>query len=66
MVHTDKISLKTFWEVVEQKLAACSADELRAILRAMAQEAPLSIWTTWPERLLFCWAGKRSGLTGLP
>jgi len=38
MKHTDKISLKVFWESVEQRLAACSTDELCAILRAMAQE----------------------------
>ncbi len=38
MTHTDKMSLKAFWEAVEQRLAACSADQLRAILRAMAQE----------------------------
>jgi hypothetical protein len=37
---TEKIPLKAFWEAVEQQLAACSADELRAILRAMAQETP--------------------------
>jgi hypothetical protein len=42
MDHTDKISLKAFWEAVEQRLAAYSADELRAILRAMAQETPPS------------------------
>jgi hypothetical protein len=42
MPHPDKISLKTFWEAVEQRLAAYSADELRAILRAMAQETPPS------------------------
>ena len=35
---TDKISLKTFWETVELRLAAYSAEELRAILRAFAQE----------------------------
>jgi len=34
--------LKAFWETVEQRLAACSADELRAVLRAMAQETPPS------------------------
>jgi hypothetical protein len=34
----DKIPLKAFWETVEQRLAACSADDLRAILRAMAHE----------------------------
>jgi hypothetical protein len=42
MDHTDKISLKVFWEAVEQRLAAYSADELRAILRAMAQDTPPS------------------------
>lgn len=35
---TDKIPLKTFWEAVERRLAACSAKELRAILLGMAQE----------------------------
>lgn len=38
MFSTEKIPLKTFWEAVEQRLAACSAEELRAILRAMARE----------------------------
>ncbi len=42
MKHSDKVSLKAFWEAVEQRLAAYSADELRAILRAMAQETPPS------------------------
>lgn len=42
MKHTDKIPLKAFWEAVEQRLVAYSADELRAILRAMAQETPPS------------------------
>jgi hypothetical protein len=32
------MSLKAFWEAVEQRLADCSADQLRAILRTMAQE----------------------------
>jgi hypothetical protein len=36
----EKMSLKLFWEAVEQRLAAYSADELRTILRAMAQETP--------------------------
>jgi len=40
MEHAEKISLKAFWEAVEQRLAAYSADELRAILRAMAHETP--------------------------
>lgn len=38
MSRGEKLSLKAFWEAVEQRLAACSAEELRAILRAMAQE----------------------------
>ena len=37
-----KIPLKIFWEIVEQRLSACSADDLRAILRAMAQRVPPS------------------------
>jgi hypothetical protein len=40
MAQMEKMSLKSFWEAVEQRLAAYSADELRAILRAMAQEIP--------------------------
>ena len=35
-----RISLKAFWEAVEKRLATRSADELRAILRAMAQATP--------------------------
>ena len=38
MPPTDKISLKTFWETVELRLAACSAEQLSAIVRAQAQE----------------------------
>jgi tetratricopeptide (TPR) repeat protein len=38
MPPTDKISLKTFWEAVELRLAACSAEQLRAIVRSQAQE----------------------------
>ncbi len=38
MAQTDKMSLKAFWDAVEERLAACSAEELRAILRAMAQQ----------------------------
>jgi hypothetical protein len=37
--HT-KMSLKAFWEAVEGRLNACSVDELRSILRAMAWETP--------------------------
>jgi hypothetical protein len=40
MEHAEKMSLKAFWESVERRLAASSADELRAILRAMAHETP--------------------------
>jgi len=40
MSQSEKISLKAFWEAVEQKLVKYSADELRAILRALAQETP--------------------------
>jgi hypothetical protein len=37
-VNMERVSVKAFWEAVEQRLAECSPDELRAILRAMAQE----------------------------
>ncbi len=40
MAGVEKIPLKPFWEAVEQRLTACSAEELRAILRVMAREAP--------------------------
>jgi len=33
----NKIPLKTFWDTVEERLAAYSIEDLRAILRAMAQ-----------------------------
>jgi len=33
----DTIPLKRFFEALEERLSACSADELRSILRAMAQ-----------------------------
>ena len=42
MDRTNKMSLKAFWEAVEQRLATYSADELRAVLRGMAQETPPS------------------------
>jgi hypothetical protein len=32
--------VKAFWDALEKRLAACSPDELRAILRAVAQAAP--------------------------
>ncbi|HID63056.1 MAG TPA: hypothetical protein EYP49_09995, partial [Anaerolineae bacterium] len=34
---SDKIPLKTFWEAVEHRLAECSTEELRDILREMAR-----------------------------
>ena len=40
MQRADKMSLKAFWDAVERRLAACSADELRGILRGIAQETP--------------------------
>lgn len=47
----EKIPLKAFWEAVEQRLAACSADELRTILRAMAQDTPPSERPAFLEKL---------------
>src|SRR5215831_2548700 len=35
-----KLSSKAFWKAVEQRLTACSAEELRAIVRALAQAIP--------------------------
>ncbi|HEY76475.1 MAG TPA: hypothetical protein G4O00_09885 [Thermoflexia bacterium] len=37
---SEKMPLKVFLEAVERRLAECSADELRDILRAMAQRIP--------------------------
>src|SRR5262249_4456060 len=34
------LSSKAFWEAVEQRLTTCSAEELRAIVRALAQATP--------------------------
>ncbi len=38
----ERISLKTFWETVESRLAEATIEELRAILRSMAQNTPPS------------------------
>jgi hypothetical protein len=38
MPPTAKLPLKAFWDAVEQRLTACSAEELRTILRALARE----------------------------
>jgi len=42
-----QLSLKAFWDTVEQRLAVCSAEELRAVVRALARAAPA------PERQAF-------------
>ena len=34
------LSLQAFWDAVEHRLTACSAEELRAIVRALAQATP--------------------------
>ncbi|MDH7485353.1 MAG: hypothetical protein QHJ81_03660 [Anaerolineae bacterium] len=52
MLHAEKISLKAFWDAVEQRLAACSADELRTILRAMARETSPSGRQAFLDRLV--------------
>jgi len=51
MPKSEKISLKAFWEAVEQKLAKYSTDELRAILRAMAQATPPTQRETFLDKL---------------
>jgi hypothetical protein len=51
MSRTEKMPLKTFWQAVEGRLVACSADELRAILRAMARETPPSGRRAFLEKL---------------
>jgi tetratricopeptide (TPR) repeat protein len=48
---SDKLPLKTFWEAVERRLAECSADDLRAILRAMAREVRPSERSSFLTRL---------------
>jgi hypothetical protein len=51
MPKSEKISLKAFWEAVEQKLAKYSTDELRAILCAMAQATPPTQRETFLDKL---------------
>jgi hypothetical protein len=51
MSTEEKLSLKAFWEAVEQRLAVCSAAELRAILQAMAQETPPSGRSAFLQKL---------------
>lgn len=48
---SDKLPLKTFWEAVERRLAECSADDLRAIMRAMAREVHPSERSSFLTRL---------------
>ncbi len=48
---TAQMPFRTFWEFVEQKLSMYSADELRAILRAMAQEIAPSGRRTFLDKL---------------
>ena len=47
----EKIPLKTFFETVEQRLADCSVEELRDILRAMAQQTSPSERHAFLEKL---------------
>ncbi len=35
-----QLSLQAFWNAVEQRLAVCSAEELRAVVRALARATP--------------------------
>src|SRR5262245_46179984 len=35
-----QLSLKAFWDAVEHRLAVCSAEELRAVVRALARATP--------------------------
>lgn len=40
MYMATRLSFKAFWDTVEQRLTACSAEELRAIMRTLAQATP--------------------------
>src|SRR5262245_15974307 len=40
MAMETRLSSKAFWDAVEQRLTMCSAEELRAIVRALAQATP--------------------------
>lgn len=51
MTNPEKIPLKTFWDAVEQRLTTYSAEELRNILRAMAQDTPPSERQAFLDRL---------------
>ena len=45
------LSLQAFWDAVEHRLAACSAEELRAIVRALAQATPATQRQAFLERM---------------
>jgi tetratricopeptide (TPR) repeat protein len=47
----EPLSLQAFWDVLEQRLTACSAEELRAIVRALAQATPATERQVFLERL---------------
>ena len=47
----EKLSLKIFFETVEQRLAACTLEELRDILRTMAQQTSPSDRQAFLEKL---------------
>lgn len=51
MPDMEKMSLKTFWDEMEQRLAPYSAEALRAILRAMARETPPAERRTFLDKL---------------
>jgi tetratricopeptide (TPR) repeat protein len=52
MPHMEQqLSLQAFWDAVEQRLAACSAEELRAIVRALAQATPATERQAFLERM---------------
>src|SRR4029434_5156069 len=40
MQRIEQLSLKAFWDAVEHRLAVCSAEELRAVVRALARATP--------------------------
>src|SRR4030095_8555874 len=40
MQRREQLSLRAFWDAVEHRLAGCSAEELRAVVRALARATP--------------------------
>ena len=45
------LSLQAFWDAVEQRLMACSTEELRAIVRALAQATPATQRQAFLDRM---------------